>query len=72
MRDEEPSTEQPEESPSDQTGSSRLRPAGEVVVKHQPIPKAGPPDKQIHPRRRLPPIPPKRPAESSKDDKNEE
>jgi len=48
----------------------RLEPAGEVVVSYHPAPPSGPPDKQIHPRRPLPPIPDApRKKEESKSDK---
>ncbi len=56
--------------PSPPVRVTRIEPIGEVVVEHHPVPPKGPPDKTIHPRRPLPPIPEKRPAADK--DKDEE
>jgi hypothetical protein len=49
--------------PSQQAVESPLEPAGEVVVTHFSIPPAGPPAKQIHPRRPLPLVPTAKPKD---------
>lgn len=38
---------------------SKLKPAGEAVVKQHPDAQPAPPGKTIHPRRPLPPVPDK-------------
>jgi len=52
------------------TGEFILESSGEVVVTHLPSPPKGPPEKKIHPRRPLPPVPDARPpkAESEKEE----
>lgn len=42
----------------DQVEDTRLPAAGEVTVKQYPSPPPGPKDKQIHPRKPLPTVPP--------------
>jgi len=37
---------------------ARLKPSGQVVVVHHTMPPKGPAEKEIHPRRPLPPVPP--------------
>lgn len=51
------SKKKPQETPQPQPDQIRLERAGQVVVEHHPTPPSGPADKQIHPRRPLPPIP---------------
>ncbi len=54
--------DQPSDKPkTDTVRQTRVEPAGEFVVEHQPIPPKGPPDKSIHRRRPLPPVPEKEP-----------
>lgn len=51
--------------PSDgQVSEVELKPMGRVKVEHHDAPPPGPPDKKIHQRRPLPPVPP------AKDDEN--
>jgi hypothetical protein len=40
-----------------QAPDARLESAGQVAVTYSATPPKGPPDKQIHPRRRLPEVP---------------
>jgi len=46
-----------------QPQETRLESAGQVVVTYGATPPKGPPNKQIHPRRRLPEVPTAPPAE---------
>jgi hypothetical protein len=52
-----PPVKKPQDTPSNQPNETVLESPGEVVVTHYTTPPQGPPDKQIHPRRRLPPVP---------------
>ena len=45
------------DAPLSEVTESHIESSGEFVVQHQPEPPKGPPGKQIHPRRRLPPVP---------------
>jgi hypothetical protein len=58
-----------DKSPPDKTPNpeSPLVNAGQVAVTYTAFPPKGPPDKQIHPRRTLPEVPPKPPG--GQDDK---
>jgi hypothetical protein len=47
-------------------GELPLRNAGDVEVTYTAVPPKGPPDKQIHPRLKLPEVPP--PSPRNKDD----
>jgi hypothetical protein len=49
-------TKQPD-STSDQNPDVTLESVGQVAVTYNAKPAKGPPDKQIHPRRRLPDVP---------------
>jgi len=58
MEDQPPRTpKKPQDASPKQTAEIRLESSGEVVVEHHATPPAGPLDKKIHPRRRLPLIP---------------
>lgn len=50
-----------QELPPNAPRETRIDPLGEVVVETHPAPPKGPPDKTIHPRRPLPPVPDRRP-----------
>lgn len=45
------------DTPSPQAAEAPLESAGEVLITHYAVPPKGPADKQIHPRRPLPPVP---------------
>ncbi len=59
-----------QDTPSGQRDETRLEPSGEVVVTHHKIPPKGPADKQIHPRRPLPPVPNAPPQDAKESKKN--
>ena len=50
-----------EDTDKGRAAETRLKSSGEVVVEHHDTPPPGPPDKQIHARRPLPPVPAVRP-----------
>jgi hypothetical protein len=52
-----PVKKKPRVTPPMEPAESVLESAGEVIVEHYAKPPKGPPDKQIHPRRRLPQVP---------------
>ena len=54
---------------SSETVEFTLESSGEVVVAHQPAPPKGPPDKPIHPRRRLPRVPDAPPKQTGEEEK---
>jgi hypothetical protein len=56
-----------QDSASGKPEETQLEPAGEVVVTHHKAPPKGPPNKEIHPRRRLPPVPEGPPRETERD-----
>jgi len=56
-----PRNEEKQPAPSNEPRETRLEPVGEIVVEHHPAPPKGPPNKTIHPRRPLPPVPDRRP-----------
>src|SRR5205085_2781040 len=57
MKDKEPKDKESECRPQEQKGAMPLKPVGEVVVTHEEAAAKQPPDKKIHPRRPLPPVP---------------
>ena len=59
------STPQPPPPPGDSASIMRLRPAGQVQLNYQESLPKSPPDKHIHPRRPLPPVPQSRPTKDS-------
>jgi hypothetical protein len=57
-------------SPSGELDETRLESAGEVVVTHYTTPPKTRPDKSIHPRRPLPPVPESRPRREKDNSEN--
>jgi hypothetical protein len=63
-----PQSDKPKDTKAGQVDETRLKSAGEVVVERHDTPPPGPPDKRIHSRRPLPPVPATRPRPQPQED----